>query len=126
MGGGGRLHAVTTVGPYAASALAAGAAMLAHASPVHTGVLLLEGATIAVLCGAVRAGRDHAREHAQRAVEARRSAEDARRSAEDAHLRLRGVFDQSSDLLLLVDDDLAIVDVNRATAEFFGQEQGPR
>jgi PAS domain S-box-containing protein len=123
MSGGTRLHAVTTVGPYAASALAAGAAILAHTPPVQTGVLLFEGATIAILCGAVRASCDRAREHARRAAAARRSSEDAARSAEEARLRLRGVLDESCDLLLLVDDDLVVVDVNRAAAEFFGKSK---
>jgi PAS domain S-box-containing protein len=124
MGGGGwRRHAVTAVGPYAASALAVGTSVLAHATPFATGVLLLQGAAISLLCGAVRTGRESAHEQEQRAADERRAAEEARRSTEEARLRCQGVFDSTVDLLLLIDDDLAIVDANRAAVEFFGKRR---
>ncbi len=125
MGGGAgwRRHAVTAVGPYAASALAVGTSVLAHATPFATGVLLLQGAAISLLCGAVRTGRESAHEQEQRAADERRAAEEARRSTEEARLRCQGVFDSTVDLLLLIDDDLAIVDANRAAVEFFGRSK---
>jgi PAS domain S-box-containing protein len=118
MGGGWRQHAVTAVGPYAATAVAVGTSMLAHTTPLQTGVLLAQGAAVSLLCGALRAGRERARGHTRGEAEARRAAEAARASAEEARLRLRGVFDSAVDLMVLVDDDLSIVDANRAALDF--------
>src|SRR5580658_7168971 len=89
MGRGGRLRTVTAIGPYAASAFAAATAVLAHAAPFEAAVLFMEGAAIALLCGAVHASRERARAHSVRETEAHRSAEEARRGAEEAGLRLR-------------------------------------
>ena len=102
MGGGWRQGAITTIGPYAASALAVAASTLTHTKPFATGALLAEGAAISLLCGAVRTSREREREHALREAEARRAAEEARlaaeearRAAEDASLRLKAAFDST-------------------------------
>ena len=118
-----RRHAITAVGPYVASALAVGTSMLTHATPLQTGVLLVQGAAISLLCGAVRASRERTREHALRELDARRAAEEARGSAEEARLRCQGVFDSAVDLMVLIDNDLAIVDANRAAADFLGRRR---
>jgi PAS domain S-box-containing protein len=123
MGAGWRRHAVTAVGPYAASALAVATSMLTHATPLQTGFLLAQGAAISLLCGAVRSSRERAREHAQREIGARRMAEEARGSAEEARLRCQGVFDAVGDLMVLLDNDFAIVDANRAAADFLGRRK---
>jgi PAS domain S-box-containing protein len=123
MGRGWRRHAFTAVGPYAASALAVGASMLTHATPLQTGVLLAQGATISLLCGAVRASRKRAREQAMRESDVRRSSKEARRSAEEARLRWQGVFDSAVDLIVLIDSDFVIVDANRAAADFLGRHR---
>jgi PAS domain S-box-containing protein len=123
MGGRWRRHAITAVGPYAASALAVGTSMLTHATPLQTGVLLVQGAAISLLCAAVRSSRERSREHATREIDARRTAEEARRSAEEARVRWQGVFDSAVDLMVLIDGDFVIVDANRAATDFLGRRR---
>ena len=123
MAGGWKRHAVTAVGPYAAGAIAVGTSMLTHATALETSVLLAEGAAISLLCGALRSSRQRASQCARREAEARRAAEAADRAAEEARVRFRGVFDSADDVMVLVDNDLAVVDVNRAALAFFDRRK---
>jgi signal transduction histidine kinase/CheY-like chemotaxis protein/PAS domain-containing protein len=123
MAGGWKRHAVTAIGPYAAGALAVGTSMFTHATPLATGVLLAESAAISLLCGALRSSRDRASASTAREAEARVAAARAKTSEAEARARLHGVFDAATDLMMLLDDDLAVVDSNRASLVFFDRRK---
>ncbi len=123
MAGAWKRHAVTAVGPYAAGAIAVGTSMLTHATALETSVLLAEGAAISLLCGALRTSRQRAGQCARREADARRAAEAADRAAEESRVRFRGVFDSADDVMVLIDNDLAVVDVNRAALAFFDRRK---
>jgi PAS domain S-box-containing protein len=107
---------VAAIGPYAAAV----GAMVAVAAAEHAwlplraraGSPLLWGLWVVVVATLLRRSQQHA---------SRETA--AHREAEDARLRFQSVFDQTVDLMILVDDDFAIVDANRASTEFFAKRR---
>src|SRR5882672_1141838 len=74
MGGRWRKHAITAIGPYAASGLAVATSVFARATVLETGVLLAEGAAISLLCSALHASHQRERRLARRALVLRQRA----------------------------------------------------
>ncbi len=120
---------MTAIGPFAAGALALGALAIAllsapaaklmpphAATPWRVGALAIEAAVVAGLWVALWRSSRRERALASRVDEARGVAEEAR-------LRFQGVFDHADDLMLLLDDRLAVVDANRAAVDYFGKRR---
>jgi PAS domain S-box-containing protein len=113
MGGGSRQQVVAALGPWVACVVV----VLAVASLERVWPAFVAGSPILWCCWLVVVAVlfRRAQQHAAREAAAHQAAEDAR-------LRFQSVFDQTVDLMILVDDEFAIVDANRASSDFFAKD----